>query len=314
MIEYRVVASGLLFPEGPVAMTDGSVILVEVVGGRLTRIRNDGSTEIIASTGGGPNGAAIGPDGGCYLCNNGGVDSVRIGDLLIPGDSPDDSPAGLIQRVDLATGKVDPLYTHAGDNSLSAPNDLVFDDRGGMWFTDYGQNRARSRARGGVYYAKADGSSIEEAIFPLESPNGIGLSPGGEFLYVAETYSGNVWKFKLSAPGMIDRDAGQLPNGGSLLGRAGPHWYLDSLAIDSAGYVCVAGPGKGGILVFAPDGSSVEEIALSDPMTTNICFGGPDLRTAYVTCGSAGELIAFEWPRPGLRLNYIQQLPDSGNL
>jgi gluconolactonase len=305
MVNYRVVTSGLLFPEGPVAMPDGSVILVEVVGGRLTRVRPDGGKEVIANTGGGPNGAAIGPNGKCYLCNNGGAPSIRIGDLLIPGDFPDNSPAGLIQQVDLVTGRVEPLYTHAGGVELSAPNDLVFDDHGGIWFTDFGQTRARSRARGGIYYAKADGSFIEEAVFPLESPNGIGLSPDGKTVYVAETFTGNVWGFRLSAPGQIDRGAGALPNGAMLIGRARPHWYLDSLAVDSAGYVCVAGPGKGGILIFAPDGSTVEEIDLPDAFTTNICFGGPGLRTAYVTCGATGQLIAFDWPRPGLKLNYL---------
>jgi gluconolactonase len=304
MVDYRVIASGLLFPEGPVAMPDGSVVLVEIVGGKLSRIRPDGTKEIIANTGGGPNGAAIGPDGTCYLCNNGGVTSTRVADWVVPGEFPDHCPGGLIQRVDLATGRVESLYTHVGDVELSAPNDLVFDDQGGFWFTDFGQNRARSRARGGIYYAKADGSFIEEAVFPLESPNGIGVSPDGKTVYVAETYSGNVWSFRLSAPGKIDRSAGAYPNGGTLLGRAGPHWYLDSLAVDSAGNICVAGAGRGGILVFAPDGSTLEEISLPDPLTTNICFGGPDLRTAYVT-GGTGQLIAFEWPRPGLKLNYL---------
>lgn len=126
---------------------------------------------------------------------------------------------------------------------------------------------------------------------------------------VAETYTGNLRGFELSAPGEIDRRAGVLPNGGTLIGRAGPHWYLDSLAVDSAGYVCVAGPGKGGILIFAPDGSTLQEVALPDPFTINICFGGPELRTAYVTCGGGGQLIAFDWPRPGLKLNYSDHAP-----
>src|SRR6202011_1550880 len=112
------------------AMPDGSVILVEVVGGRLTRVRPGGRKEIIANTGGGPNGAATGPDGKCYICNNGGAPLFRIGDLLIPGDFPDNSHGGLIQRVDLVTGRVEPLYTHVGGIELSAPHDLVFDDRG----------------------------------------------------------------------------------------------------------------------------------------------------------------------------------------
>ena len=62
---------------------------------------------------------------------------------------------------------------------LWGPNDLVFDAHGGFWFTDFGRNRDRARTRGAVYYALADGSRIEEAIYPLDSPNGIGLSPDG---------------------------------------------------------------------------------------------------------------------------------------
>jgi gluconolactonase len=56
--------------------------------------------------------------------------------------------------------------------------------------------------------------------------------------------------------------------------------------------------------VIAPDGRSFEHIPMPDPMTTNICFGGPDLRTAYITLSGSGRLVAMEWPRPGLRLNH----------
>ena len=68
----KEIASGLAFPEGPIALADGSVILVEIAGGRLTRISPTGKKQVVAELGGGPNGAAIGPDGKCYVCNNGG--------------------------------------------------------------------------------------------------------------------------------------------------------------------------------------------------------------------------------------------------
>jgi len=304
MLQFRVIAEGLELPEGPVALADGSVLVTEVVGGRLTQVMPDGTKRVAAQTGGGPNSAAIGPDGKCYVCNNGGAPAHRMGEAMVPGDYPEFGIDGSIQRVDLASGSVETLYSEVNGIKLSAPNDLVFDDQGGFWFTDFGQMKARSIVRGGIYYAKADGSAIAEAVFPLQSPNGIGLSPDGGTLYVAETFSGNVLGFRLAGPGRIDPSGGVLPNGGFVVGRAGPYWYLDSLAVDQAGYVCVAGPGRGGILAFAPDGSGVEEISLPDALTTNICFGGPDLRTAYVTCAATGKLIAFEWARPGLRLNY----------
>src|ERR1700719_4367064 len=75
MSNVRVLATGLEFPEGPVVMPDGSVVLVEIRGQRLTRVWPDGRKEVVAQIPGGPNGAAIGPDGKCYICNNGGGSS-----------------------------------------------------------------------------------------------------------------------------------------------------------------------------------------------------------------------------------------------
>src|SRR2546430_12167216 len=76
MSDVRVLATGLEFPEGPVVLPDGSVVLVEIRGRRLTRVWPDGRKEVVAEIPGGPNGAAIGPDGKCYICNNGGVSWV----------------------------------------------------------------------------------------------------------------------------------------------------------------------------------------------------------------------------------------------
>ena len=78
--------------------------------------------------------------------------------------------------------------------------------------------------------------------------------------------------------------------------------YLDSLAVDGEGWVCAATLFNGGITAISPDGTRVEHHATGDLMTTNICFGGDDLRTAYVTLSSTGRLVSFPWPRPGLRL------------
>ena len=73
MVEFIEVAKGLSFPEGPVALPDGDVLLVEIYAGRLTKVKPTGEKIIIADLEGGPNGAAIGPDGRCYICNNGGM-------------------------------------------------------------------------------------------------------------------------------------------------------------------------------------------------------------------------------------------------
>jgi len=297
----RTVATGLQFPEGPIAMPDGSVLLVEIRRGTLSRVSPDGRITVVGECGGGPNGAAIGPDGACYVANNGGFEWHDLGGFVIPGNQPADYIGGRIQRVDLRTGKVTDLYTACEGRELRGPNDLVFDQHGGFWFTDHGKLRDRDRDRTGLFYAKADGSLIKEVVFPLDAPNGVGLSPDGAKLYVAETFTGRVWMWDVVGPGELALNA-LGPGGGALLCGIPGFQLFDSLAVDCEGNVCVATLATGAITVIAPDGEVLEQVGTGDPMTTNICFGGPDLRTAYVTCSGTGQLVAFDWPRPGLRL------------
>lgn len=306
MTEHTVLAEGLAFPEGPIAMPDGSVLLVEIARGTLTRVR-DGAVEVVATLGGGPNGAAIGPDGACYVCNNGGFKWIEAGDRLFPGEEPESYAGGRIEKVNLTTGAVEVLYTNCNGQPLRGPNDLVFDRHGGFWFTDHGKTRPRERDRTGVFYARADGSHIEEVIFPLEGPNGIGLSPDETELYVAETHTGRLWAWEVIAPGRLKRERRDRPDGGRLVpGRPG-YFLFDSLAVDAAGNVCIATIIDGGITVLKPRGGEPEFVPMPDVVTTNICFGGPELRTAYVTLSSTGKLVSLPWSGPGLPLNYLNR-------
>ena len=182
MTAITEIAGGLEFPEGPIAMADGSVLIVEVFGPRLTRVRPDGVTETIAEIPGGPNGAAIGPGGLVYVANNGGRYTKHVvGGLTVPGPAtPERYIGGRIQTVDPATGAVTDLYTQCAGNPLIAPNDLVFDAHGGFYFTDHGNAAGpRTAHLTGIHYARADGSAISEVVFPVPEPNGIGLSPDG---------------------------------------------------------------------------------------------------------------------------------------
>ncbi len=303
MSELRVITQGLMFPEGPIAMDDGSIILVEIRRGTLTRVFPDGAQKIIAETGGGPNGAAIGPDGKVYVCNNGGFIWHDVGPLTLPGHQPADYTGGSIQRVDLKTGEVETLYTECEGHPLKGPNDIVFDSQGGFWFTDHGKTRERDRDTTGIYYASTDGSTIREVIFPMDAPNGIGLSPDESKLYAAETHTGRVFAWNLSAPGQVEPNP-LSTNGGTLLAGLPGMQLLDSLAIDAEGNVCVATLVNGGITVISPDGQSIEHIAMPDLLTTNICFGGAELRTAFITLSATGRLVATEWATAGLKLAF----------
>lgn len=299
----REIASGLKFPEGPIAMADGSVILVEIARGTLTRVWDGGKSEVIAALGGGPNGAALGPDGAVYVTNNGGFQWHDRGGLSFPGDRPHDYTTGRIERVDLKTGKVERLYEKCNGLRLNGPNDLVFDTHGGFYFTDLGKSYGRLQDRGAVYYATPDGKSIKEIVFPIDTPNGCGLSPDGTTLYVAQTMAGRLMKFDIVAPGALAPTMG--PRNGTLVCGLPGLQLLDSLAVEANGRVCVATIGfpAGGITSIAPDGS-FEQTLFADPLVTNICFGGADMKTATVCLSSTGKLVATDWPRPGLKLNY----------
>ena len=298
------VAFGLRFPEGPVAMADGAIILVEIERGTLTRVQPDGTTSVVAHLGAGPNGAAIGPDGRCYVCNNGGFRWVDDDTGLRPVMQADDYSGGRIERVDLATGAFETLYAHSDKAPLRGPNDLVFDTHGGFYFTDLGKARPRDLDRGGVCYARADGSLIREVCFPMLTANGVGLSPDGAVLYVAETEPARLWAFDLDGPGQIRRQPWPSPHGGRLVTGSANFQRFDSLAVDALGNICVATLVHGGISVISPDGASVRHVPMPERWVTNICFGGTDMRTAYVTLSSTGRLVSCRWDTPGLRLAY----------
>lgn len=306
-MDYRVVATGLRFPEGPLELPGGDILVTEIEAGTLTRITPGGEKSLFATTGGGPNGAAIGPDGAIYVTQNGGFSwSQRPlpdgGSGLFPGEQPEGYIGGQIQRVSADGAEVKTIYTECDGERLKGPNDLVFDREGNFYFTDHGKNRRRDRDRTGVFYASPDGSMIKEIIFPMEGPNGIGLSPDGNTLYIAETPTGRVWAAELSGPGQVAsrRVLAVVPPGGPAnLGMC------DSLCVDGEGNVLVATLVNGGITSISPNGMYATHTPCADVLTTNACFAGPELRTLYVTLSTTGQLVAFDnWPTRGLKLQY----------
>jgi gluconolactonase len=302
-MEIEIIAEGLQVPEGPVAMPDGSVLVTEVMRGTITRITPQGAVEIVAHLGGGPNGGAIGADGALYVCNNGGGYRFeeRDGIFHITADASR-HVGGSIQRVDLATGAFATLYTESGGRALVAPNDLVIDRLGGIWFTDYGAFTEDGRIYGSVHYAAQDGSRAICCRRGIISPNGIGLSPDQQVLYVADTFTARLWAFDIVAPGELAPPPG-LHMPARLVQTLQGYQLLDSLAVEEGGKVCVGTLIRGGITIFDPDGST-EHVPAPDSRITNICFGGADRCDAWLTGATTGKLFKMRWPRPGLALNF----------
>jgi gluconolactonase len=287
----RVVATGLQFPEGPIAVDDGSVLVVEIEGGTLARVQLDGAVSRI-QCGGGPNGAAFGPDGAVYVGNDGGLAFTTEDGIRFPYALSDTNDGGSVQRIDLATGAVEIVFAEVDGVALGGLNDVVFDETG--WCYVVGTNL------GVVYRADPIARTIEIAERGLEFPNGAGLAPDGRTFYVSETYSGRVFAWDVTAPGV-------LANKRELYSVGDQHRW-DGLAVDGAGHICVSNQEKSGISVIDPDGRLVAELVTPnyDPYVTNICFGGPDGDTAYICSSGRGILYAVRWPWPGLRLRYAR--------
>lgn len=357
--EFTEIASGLGYPESPVPLSDGSLLVVDIKAGSLLRFRPqaDGSyradppidlRDPIGKLGSGPNGAAIGPDGCVYVCNDGGKEFMEIPmdhngmkwTLSVTGDAATDYAGGYIQRVHLDTSKVEmwcapdsvgaPIVSCSRETyltqTLSSPDDLIFDSTGGFWFTDWGNSKKRTIQPGvprsalreitGIYYVAAGTRTPIEVIPFRSAPNGIVLTPDGKRpdsnrLYVAETYSRWVVYWELSAPGKVKCNRRTL-DGAYLLASLPGASILDSMRLDEEGNVYVATMlpkgldplTPGGITVISPDGEILDYIELSigipEPLPSNLCFGGPDRKTAFITCSGTGRILSCRMKIPGL--------------
>jgi gluconolactonase len=330
----EVVCQGLGYSEGPIAMPDGTLLIVDIKNECITRICPNGSRELVAKVPGGPNGAAVGPDGKIYICNNGGFDWNEIplpnGQVIAVGEYQSlGYKGGSVQLLDLRGGKLETIYTECTISTdmsglgprtpkefplrsvLRGPDDLVFDTAGGFWVADFGKSRPRGRDVTGVYYARTDGSYIREKIFPLDGPNGIALSPAGDRLYVSLTFRRTLLYWELDGPGSIRPNPETLD--GAYVLRAAMPGDLDSIKVDEQGnvYALTILPKRtplcnGGVTVVSPEGEIVEyfEIAVPGkyiPMPSNMCWGGPDRMTAYITCGGSDMLVKVRTAIPGPR-------------
>ncbi len=330
-MEMRFVAEGLDFPGGPLVLPDGDVMVAEIGGGTLVRVGRDGSRSVLAEVGGAPTGAAWGPDGAIYLCNNGAPKMVRErlpdGRTAYRPPEPGELPPGIggqVQRVTL-DGTVSTVHQACDGRALMAPTGLVFDRHGNFYFSDGGRYDGPVRnpgvsteskhlsvlrmagamarqAAGSIYYASPDGRMIREVLHPLISPSGVALSPDETTLYVAEAGTGRLWAFQVPAPGQLGkrRCLGVAPGARPL-----NFSWCEGLTVDAEANVLTATVVNGGVTTFSSQGHQVEHVSTGDPFTTSMCFGAADRRTLYVTLGGSGRLIAYEaWPTRGHQPNF----------
>jgi gluconolactonase len=282
----EVVATGLRFPEGPVWCPDGTLVCTSVADGALERIDVErGSVERLAVVAGGANAVARADDGGFLVTQNGGIDFSATG--LFPDDPPKYQPVtpGL-QRVD-ASGTVTYVSDSVDGGPYLAPNDLVVAPDGTLWFTDPPHYPPTADLAGRVHTMTPDGD-VTVAATGFAYCNGIALEPDGT--PVAVEGAGLV---RLLRDGSWEWIIERLGEGAG-----------DGFAVDRDGRFYVAVTADHGVRVLEPDGTEVEFLAIDGAgVTTNCCFGGPDLRTLFATDGVPGTVVAWErMPTPGLPL------------
>jgi gluconolactonase len=279
----EVVAGGVPFGEGPVWCPDGTLVVTSVAAGALFRVHPEaGRAERFAETGGGANGAALCADGSILVTQNGGFDVGSTG--FIPDAPPvTSSPATPGLQIATASGTV----TYLLDDGFNAPNDLCVAADGTVTFTDPGHYPPPEPEYGRVFAFATDGT-VRLVADRFLYCNGIALDLDGNLV-------------------VVERRGLQrlLPDGTrewviEKLGRGGG----DGFCLDADGRFYVASTVEHGVRVVEPDGAVVDFLEIDgDGLTTNCCFGGPDLRTLYATDAIPGTVVAWEaMPTPGLPL------------
>ena len=291
-------ASQLCAPEGPTAGPDGWVLNVcsftrdeawPTRGGDIaaTHVSAPGRTGRLLNTSAGgvvglPAALAFGPDGALYVTDEGHRAVLRVG------------PDGVRSRwVDSFEGE-----------TLNGPNDLCFDADGSCYFTDPWGSSLENPI-GGVYGYDARAGELHRIDAGMAFPNGIALRGGR--LYVAETLRSCVWVYDVIGPGVAaDRRlfCRQPPVPDAPV--SGP----DGMAFDSEGNLLVTHFGSGHVYVYDTGGAEVDTIPCGGTSPTNVCFGGADHATLFITVDDTGEMVTVDWDVRGRTLNFCPSAWD----
>ena len=260
------------FLEGPVFDAAGNLYVTDIPFGRIFRIDARGEWEQVAQWDGEPNGAKF----------------LNERELLVT-----DYRNGLM-AVDIDSGSVRPYLDRRNSERFKGVNDLVFDSRGNLYFTDQGQTGLHDPS-GRLYRLRPDGR-LDLLLANVPSPNGVALSPDERVLYLAVTRGNQVWRVPLLDDGSVSKVSAFFTS----YGPSGP----DGLAVDESGRVIVANPGLGHAWVL--NARAEPELVLrsgAGASLTNVAFGGPDRRTLYCTESVTGSVLRATLDKPGLPIH-----------
>lgn len=261
--------TGFTFTEGPAADLQGNVYFTDVRAGRIHRAGVDGTLTTVLEESQGANGLMFDGRGRLLACQG---------------------AAGRIIAIDVASGEFTVVAAGYQGRPFNRPNDLVVDRQGGVYFTDplFGPGDM-NQDKMAVYYVAADGQ-VTRLIDDLPRPNGVILSPDEKTLYVLPSGTPAVMAYEVLSPGRIGagRELARLRQAASGAARGG-----DGLTVDSRGNLYCTQPGASAIQVFSPDGKMLGEIEFPEA-PANCTFGGPDMKTLYVTARTSLYTVPME--------------------
>jgi gluconolactonase len=262
------------FLEGPAFDSAGNLFIVDIAWGRIIKIAPDGAMTVVAEYDGEPNGMKVMADG-----------SLMVADYK----------HGLM-RIDPATGAVQEHCTRYRLERFKGVNDLTVAADGAIWFTDQGQTGLQDPT-GRIFRLDPKGD-LSLVLDGIPSPNGLVLSPDERILYIGVTRGNAVWRMPIMPDGGPSKVGIFVQLSGGL---GGP----DGLALTDAGGVVVAHAGLGCVWIFSAIGKPLYRVQCPQGlMTTNIAFGGPDMRDLYITESATGQILKARLPVPGKVITY----------
>lgn len=264
--QVSLFASGFKFPEGPTFDRNGVLFVVDVDTGDISKISPKGKVKTFVNTGGAPNGAKFNPKGDLYVADR------QKGIIAI---SPD--------------GKIRVIVDHYQGKKFHGPNDLAFDSKGNLYFTDPHGSSAENPF--GCVYRFTTSGELTCLASGLAFPNGLVLSQDERYLFVANTRKNRILRYVFNPPFR-----------GYIFSQLSGGWGPDGLAFDMAGNLYIAHYGGGDVIVLNPKGEIVERVPVGGGHPTNVAFGGPDHKTVYVTETETGSVYRFNADYPGLPL------------
>lgn len=188
-----------------------------------------------------------------------------------------------VLRIDMKTRNIEVFAHH---DELNQPNDLAIAPNGTLYASDPNWKEST----GQLWKIDTSGKILKVAA-NMGTTNGIDVSPDGKTLYVNESAQRNVWAFPIQADGTL---------GEKRLLKQFPDFGFDGMRCDIDGNLYITRYGKGTVVVLSPEGQQLREIDVLGKQPSNICFGGPDGRTAYVTEVEHTRLVQFRVDKPGL--------------